>query len=110
MPTATLAKAKKELDSLLDAAIHSSEPLIIQRPGKPDMAVLPMAELKARRKKGHSDHVLASAYNRKRIEQAFAELDAGKAAWSGTNLRELKEQIEEQAGAGKSTPNSRKGQ
>ena len=107
MPTATLAKAKKELDDLLDQAIHSSEPLIIQRPGKPDMAVLPAAELKMRRKKGHSDHVLASDKNRKRIEEAFADLDAGNAVWSGDDLAELKLRINEQVNVG-DTPRRRK--
>jgi prevent-host-death family protein len=107
MSTTTLSNAKKNLDSLLDEAVHSDEPVIIRREGKPDIALVVASELRPRRRKSHSDHVLRSPKNRKRIEDAFSELDHGQAAWTGS-LDELKFYVAEETSQRKVTPKPRK--
>ncbi len=89
MSTTTLSKAKKNLDSLLDEAVNSSERVIIRRAGKPDIALIPVAKLKSELRVSRSELVVTSAADRKRLDAAFAELDAGRYAWEGT-LEELK--------------------
>ena len=90
MESVTLSKALKDLETLLDQAVETGEPVVIKRKGKPDVAIVATADLpKPRARKSQSEHVLASPTNRRRIEEAFAEADAGKYAWSGT-LDELK--------------------
>jgi PHD/YefM family antitoxin component YafN of YafNO toxin-antitoxin module len=84
MSTTTLSKAKKNLDSLLDEAVHSAEPVIIRREGKPDMALVVASELKQRRRKSHSEHLHSNEVSRKRLEASIADLEAGRVGWSGT--------------------------
>jgi prevent-host-death family protein len=80
MSTITLENAKKDLDRLLDEAVHSIEPVIIRREGKPDVALVPVADLKVRRRKSHSEHLYSPA-NMRRMDAAIADLDAGRGVY-----------------------------
>ncbi len=79
MSTVTYKKAKEDLDRLWDETVSTREPIVVQRRGKEDIAIIPADELA-----GYMEtaHLLSSPANAKRLLAAIERSRRGE----GTRL------------------------
>ncbi len=67
--------SRSALGALIDRALDEDGTVIIKRPGRPDVAIIPAEKL---RHLDTTDYLLASPKNRRRLLRALRRVRAGK--------------------------------
>lgn len=80
--------SRADLDVLFDRALDEHGAVIIKRPGRPDLAVIPAEKL---RELDTTDYLLASPKNRRRLLSALRSARVGKGRT--LTVRELRQQL-----------------
>ena len=88
---ATAAKrtlSRSDLNELVDRAIEENGSVIIRRPGRKDLAIIPAEKL---REMDTTNYLLASPANRRRLLSALRDSRAGKG--KPMTIRELRKRV-----------------
>ncbi len=89
MAATKLAASRSALGALVDQALDEDGAVIIKRPGRPDVAIIPAEKL---RHLDTTDYLLASPKNRRRLMSALRLARAGKSGRAMT-LPELRKHV-----------------
>ena len=88
MAAAKRAASRTALTALVDQALDEDGAVIIKRPGRPDVAIIPADKL---RHLDTTDYLMASAKNRRRLLEALR--DARRSKGRPMTVRQLRKRV-----------------